>query len=320
MLDSNDNGRPVAPWLSAALAAMLRASDGILDMLPIATFICDAQGTILQYNARAVEIWGQVSRPGQTHQEFTSAARYFDIDGTPLRRSELAEVLATGKPARDVERIVERMDGERVIVSLNIDPLRNAKGELVGAVNCFIDITERKRTAAALEHSRLHALEQEQRLAATYEHAAIGIAEIAPDGSFLRVNEAICAITGYGREHLLANRLFAHTHADDADADREAFRKQIGGELEFYSVEKRLNRSDGRGGLAVGALVAGARRRRTTALCGARRAGHHRAQGRGAAPEAADRRIEPSREKHAGDRAVAGVADRARRPHAGGIS
>jgi PAS domain S-box-containing protein len=133
-----------------------------------------------------------------------------------------------------------------VIVSLNIDPLRNAKGELVGAVNCFIDITERKRTAAALEHSRQHALEQEQRLAATYEHAAIGISEIAPDGSFLRVNEAICAITGYSREHLLANRLFAHTHADDADVDREAFRKQIGGELEFYSVEKRLNRSDGR--------------------------------------------------------------------------
>jgi PAS domain S-box-containing protein len=246
MLDSNDNSRPVAPWLSAALDAMLRASDGILDMLPIATFICDAQGTILQYNTRAVEIWGRVPRPGQTHQEFTAAARFFNLDGTPLRRSELAEVLATGKPARDVERIVERMDGARVIVSLNIDPLRNAKGELVGAVNCFIDITERKRTAAALELSRLHALEQEQRLAATYEHAAIGISEVAPDGSFLRVNEAICAITGYSREHLLASRLFAHTHADDADADREAFRKQIGGELEFYSVEKRLNRSDGR--------------------------------------------------------------------------
>jgi PAS domain S-box-containing protein len=246
MLDSNDNSRPVAPWLSAALDAMLRASDGILDMLPIATFICDAQGTILQYNTRAVEIWGRVPRPGQTHQEFTAAARFFNLDGTPLRRSELAEVLATGKPARDVERIVERMDGVRVIVSLNIDPLRNAKGELVGAVNCFIDITERKRTAAALEQSRLHALEQEQRLAATYEHAAIGISEVAPDGSFLRVNEAICAITGYSREHLLANRLFSHTHADDADADREAFRKQIAGGLEFYSVEKRLNRSDGR--------------------------------------------------------------------------
>ena len=37
-----------------------------------------------------------------------------------------------------------------------------------------------------------------------------------------------------------------HTHPDDADADREAFRKQVEGKLEFYSIEKRLIRKDGR--------------------------------------------------------------------------
>ena len=129
----------------------MRASDGILDMLPIATFVCDAAGTILQYNQRAVEIWGRAPRPGQTHEDFTAGARFFDIDGKPLARSGFAEVMASGQPVRDVERIVERADGSRVIVSLNIDPLRNAKGEIVGAVNCFLDITERKRMEAALE-------------------------------------------------------------------------------------------------------------------------------------------------------------------------
>ena len=109
----------------------------------------------------------------------------------------VSEVLATGKSVRDVERIVERPDGSSLIVSVNIDPLRDAKGNVVGAVNCFLDITERKRMDNALERSRLQALEQEQRFAATYEHAAIGISEIAPDGRFLRVNEAICAITGF---------------------------------------------------------------------------------------------------------------------------
>ena len=87
-------------------------------------------------------------------------------------------------------------------MSINIDPLRNANDEVVGTVNCFLDISERKRVAAALENSRQLALEQEQRLGATYEHAAIGIAELAPDGDILRVNEAICAITGYGRDEL----------------------------------------------------------------------------------------------------------------------
>jgi len=196
MLDSNDDGRSAARPIPPALGAMLRASDGILDLLPIATFICDARGTILQYNRRAVEIWGRAPAPGQSHDKFRENLRSFELDGTPIARSMMAEVLASGTPVRDAERIVERSDGSRLIVSINIDPLRDAKGNLVGAVNCFLDITERKRMDDALEHSRRLALEQEQRLAATYEHAAIGISEIAPDGSFLRVNEAICAITG----------------------------------------------------------------------------------------------------------------------------
>ena len=245
MLGSNNSARRIAP-IPADLAATLKASDGILDLLPVATFVCDANGAILQYNRRAVEIWGRTPTPGQTHAAFTAGVRFFDIEGRPLERSGLAEVLATGKPARDVEHIVERADGSRVIVTLNIDPLRNAKGEIIGAVNCFLDITERKRMDAALENSRLAALEQEQRFAATYEHAAIGMSEVAPDGRFLRVNEAICAITGFSREHLLANRLFTHTHPEDVDPDREAFRKQVAGELEFYSVEKRFLRRDGR--------------------------------------------------------------------------
>ncbi|HEY2757757.1 MAG TPA: PAS domain S-box protein [Pseudolabrys sp.] len=242
MLDANDGGRP-AP---SALEAMLSASDGILDLLPIATFICDAKGTILQYNRRAIELWGSAPQPGQTHVQFAKGARFFAPDGTMVSRSLITEVLATGTPMRDVERIIERSDGSRMTISASIDPLRNAEGEVVGAVNCFIDITERKRMDAALAQSRLHSLEQEQRLAATYEHAAIGITEVAPDGQLLRVNEATCAITGYSREELTAGKLFRFTHPDDADPDREGFRKQISGDLEFYSVEKRLVRKGGR--------------------------------------------------------------------------
>jgi len=241
----NDNKRAPPASIAAALTDMLRASDGILDLLPIATVVCDSAGRILQYNRAAVEIWGREPKPGQTHQEFTSDARYFDLDGNPAR-SMLAEVLATGRPVRDAMRIVQRMDGARIVVSLSIDLLRNARGEIIGAINCFRDITDRKRVDEALARSRQLALEQEQRLAATYEHAAIGISEVAPDGTFLRVNEATTAITGYSREHLLTHKLFTHTHPDDIDVDRDSFLKQIAGELEFYSVEKRFVRPDGR--------------------------------------------------------------------------
>src|SRR5579872_4806624 len=104
MLGANDKTRRTQS-ISPALDAVLRASDGILDMLPIATFVCDAAGTILQYNQRAVEIWGSVPRPGQTHDDFTAGVRFFDSYGKPLERSGFADVMASGEAARDLERI-----------------------------------------------------------------------------------------------------------------------------------------------------------------------------------------------------------------------
>ncbi len=163
-----------------------------------------------------------------------------------MTRSLLTEVLTERKPVRDVERLVERADGVRLAISVNIDPLFDAAGDVIGAVYCVQDVTQRWHAVDALGQSRHHALEQEQRLAATYEHAAIGISEIDPTGRVLRVNEAICSITGYSREEMLASELFSFTHPDDARSDREAFRKQVAGELEFYSVEKRFVRRDGR--------------------------------------------------------------------------
>lgn len=234
-----------AAGATRALRDMLRAADGILDLLPIATFICDAEGTILQYNQRAVEIWGRKPRPGQTHKDFARGVRFWNLSGEPVERSLLSEVLAEGKSIQDVERVVERADGVRKVIAFNIAPLFE-QGVMVGAVHCMQDVTERKGALDALAVSRLHALEQEQRLAATYEHAAIGITEIAPDGRLLRVNEGTCSILGYSREELLSGHMFRHTHPDDVEPDHEAFRKQVAGELEFYSVEKRFIRKDGR--------------------------------------------------------------------------
>ena len=88
--------------------------------------------------------------------------------------------------------------------------------------------------------------EQEERWNATYEHAAIGIVELDAEGRFMRVNEAICAITGGTREELLNWRLFGRTHPDDRDVDEELYRRQVAGDIGFYSIEKRFVRRDGR--------------------------------------------------------------------------
>src|SRR3954463_14010210 len=96
---------------SLSLEAALRASDDILELLPIATCVCDAAGRILQYNQRAVELWGHAPQPGQTHDQFTEQCRFFGGEGEELPHSKLAEVLSTGRSVRDEEVMVQRTDG-----------------------------------------------------------------------------------------------------------------------------------------------------------------------------------------------------------------
>jgi PAS domain S-box-containing protein len=231
---------------SLSLEQALRASDEILELLPIATCVCDAAGRILQYNERAVELWGHAPQPGQTHDQFTAQCRFFGGEGEELPRSKLAEVLSTGQAVRDAEVMVERSDGKKIVVLVNIDPLFNTQGKLVGAINCFQDVTERKRVMDALDRSQHDLREQEERWAATYEHAAIGIVELDAEGRFIRVNEAICSIVGGTREELLSWRLQGRTHPDDRDVDDELYRRQVAGDIGFYSIEKRFIRRDGR--------------------------------------------------------------------------
>lgn len=232
--------------LAPSLGQALRAADDILDLLPVATCICDPTGRIVQYNRRATEIWGRAPQPGQTHDEFTAACRFFTGDGQPLRQSRLSEVLKTGQAVRDEEVLVERADGTQVAILLNIDPLTDSAGRLIGAINCFQDVTDRKQVYEALNQSRQDLRRQQERWASTYEHAAIGIVESDAEGRFLRINESICTITGLTREQLLGWRLFSRTHPDDRDMDEELYRRQVAGDIGFYSIEKRFVRPDGR--------------------------------------------------------------------------
>jgi nitrogen-specific signal transduction histidine kinase len=55
-------------------------------------------------------------------------------------------VLRTGKSANDQEVIIERPDGSRVTVLVNIAPVFDASGVQIGAVNCFQDLTVQKHS------------------------------------------------------------------------------------------------------------------------------------------------------------------------------
>ena len=124
--------------------------DEIYDRMPIAVYVCDIDGLIVQFNDCAKALWGRAPKPGDTEQRFCGAHRLLLNDGTELPHAEtpMAEVLRTGQPARDAEVVIERPDGSRVSVLVNIDPLFDEEGALVGAVNCFQDISRLKQAEA----------------------------------------------------------------------------------------------------------------------------------------------------------------------------
>src|SRR5262245_18221094 len=111
-------------------------------------------------------------------------------------------------------------------------------GGLVSFAPAAVDATERLRPQQLLR-------EQGQRLAATYEHAGVGIAEVDADGTLQRANADLAALLGYPADELVGSSIFEHTLAEDVTADHAQFIRQVRGELDRYTVEKRFRRSDG---------------------------------------------------------------------------
>lgn len=81
---------------------------------------------------------------------------------------------------------------------------------------------------------------------ATFNQAAVGIAHVALDGSWLLVNDKVCEIVGYSRDELLALRFQDITHPHDLDADLSLVKKILDGEIETYSLDKRYIHKSGR--------------------------------------------------------------------------
>jgi PAS domain S-box-containing protein len=99
--------------------------------------------------------------------------------------------------------------------------------------------------AAARDASEEAFCESETRFRATFEQAAVGIAHVATDGRWLRVNQKLCDIVGYSREELLTKTFQDITHPDDVDADLGYMQQMLVGQIKTYSKEKRYFRKDG---------------------------------------------------------------------------
>jgi PAS domain S-box-containing protein len=155
----------------------------LLDALGVAVYVTDTAGRITYFNEAAAELWG--CRPALGDASFCGSWRLFWPDGTPMRHDEcpMAETVRERRAIHGGEAVAERPDGARVPFAAYPTPLRDAAGNVVGALNVLVDISDRKATEAALADS-------EARLRGVFDTTPECIKVVAPDGTLLRMNPA----------------------------------------------------------------------------------------------------------------------------------
>ncbi len=122
-----------------------------------------------------------------------------------------------------------------------------AGGLLAAAAHAALQRSRRReaRRRDDLTTAQQRLLHSDARFQATFEQAAVGMAMVATDGRWLRVNRRLCAIVGYSADELMATNFQQITHADDLKADLDLLHQLLAGEIQTYALEKRYLRKDG---------------------------------------------------------------------------
>lgn len=151
-----------------------------------------------------------------------------------------AAALARGEVDGSVSRQhrIIKACGEVAWVEGNPQVVRGPSGQPIEFINIFRDVTARR---AVEEQVR----EQAELFEAAFKYAAIGKALVGLDGSFLRINDAFCEVTGYREAELLALDFQTITHPDDLGLDLEQLGRLNRGEIDSYRMDKRYIRKDG---------------------------------------------------------------------------
>src|SRR4029077_19458417 len=89
----------------------------------------------------------------------------------------------------ELEIMIERPAGDRRIVLAHPRVVKDGKGDVIGAINCLYDVTERKRAESALRQS-------EEQFRRAIEEAPIPIIMHAEDGQVLQTSKTWTRLTG----------------------------------------------------------------------------------------------------------------------------
>ena len=209
----------------------------LFDLVPVAVYVCDADGIIREYNRRAAELWGR--EPGGNGQgpRFCGSYKIYHPDGRLMPHEEcpMARLLRGERlKAEDLEIIVERPDGERRHVIPAPRILTNIHGKITGAINSLFDITEQKRAEAAA-----------MRLAALVRSSRDAVVAKDLNGIITDWNQSAQRIFGYKPKEIIGKSILTLIPRERQSEESEILRRIRSGEsIDHYETIRR--RKDGR--------------------------------------------------------------------------
>lgn len=144
----------------------------------------------------------------------------------------------SGEEAWTDEYRFRRADGSHAVVMDRGYVVRDEAGRAVRMVGSMRDVSEKRRYEGELKRS-------EELFRLTFERAGVGMAHVSPEGRWIRINDALCEISGYSREELLGMTYRDLSLPEDIEAGEERVRRLLEGETGPYTVERRYVRKDG---------------------------------------------------------------------------
>jgi PAS domain S-box-containing protein len=150
--------RPETPEEITSAIIEVRTDAGrlqaMLEPLPAPVYLTDAQGWVTYFNPACIDFAGRTPAPGQdrwcvTWRLYTEGGALLPHDQCPM-----AVAIREKRRLRGLIAVAERPDGTRVLFTPFPTPLFDEAGELVGAVNILIDVTDRRQAQALRAQAR----------------------------------------------------------------------------------------------------------------------------------------------------------------------
>ncbi|HSI23115.1 MAG TPA: EAL domain-containing protein [Methylophilaceae bacterium] len=208
-------------WFATALRCV---ADGV-----IAT---DKQGLVQFLNPAAEEAlgWKLADAKGRSVEDLLLLRnpRTGEREMNPISRA----LQSDGVVGIEFGTMLSARNGQQRPIDDSAAPIRDADGQILGAVMAFRDVSERLAIEQSLRRSEEH-------FRKAFDFAPVGMALIGLDGAFLQLNAALCRLLGYDQAELSTMYQSDLTHSSDLHVEKRQLADLLSGGLSTVQFEKR---------------------------------------------------------------------------------